>query len=63
VAPEKVAAFEALAADREVPFTRLGETGGPRMVFAEAFELTVAQAREIYESALPTLLSIRREAG
>jgi phosphoribosylformylglycinamidine synthase subunit PurL len=63
VAPEKVAAFEVLAADREVPFARLGETGGPRMVFAESFELTVSEARDVYESALPTLVSNRREAG
>jgi phosphoribosylformylglycinamidine synthase subunit PurL len=63
VTAEKVAAFEALAADREVPFARVGETGGPRMVFAEAFELTVAEARDVYESAIPNLLSIRREAG
>jgi phosphoribosylformylglycinamidine synthase len=63
VATEKVEGFEALAAEREVPFARLGETGGPRMVFAEAFELTVAEARDVYESAIPDLLSIRREAG
>jgi phosphoribosylformylglycinamidine (FGAM) synthase-like enzyme len=63
VLPQDAAAWEALAAEHEVPFTRLGETGGPRMVFAGAFELTVAEAREVYESALPTLLSIRREAG
>jgi phosphoribosylformylglycinamidine synthase len=63
VGPQDSPALEAMAADHEVPFARLGETGGPRMVFAEAFELTVAEARETYESALPTLLSIRREAG
>jgi phosphoribosylformylglycinamidine synthase II len=63
VRPQDAAAFEALAADHEIPFARLGETGGPRMVFAGVFELSVAEARETYESALPTLLSIRREAG
>jgi hypothetical protein len=33
------------------------------MVFAGAFELSVAEAKQTHESALPTLLSIRREAG
>jgi phosphoribosylformylglycinamidine (FGAM) synthase-like enzyme len=63
VRPRDEAALEALAADHQVPFARLGETGGPRMVFAEAFELGVAEARTVHESALPTLSSIRREAG
>ena len=61
--PQDVSALEALAAEHEVPFARLGETGGPRMVFAGAFELGVAEAQEAYELALPTLLSFRREAG
>ncbi|HEV8572265.1 MAG TPA: phosphoribosylformylglycinamidine synthase subunit PurL [Actinomycetota bacterium] len=56
VSPEKAGAFEALAEDRRVPFARLGETGGPRMVFGDAFEVTVAEAREVHEGALPRLL-------
>jgi phosphoribosylformylglycinamidine synthase II len=63
VEPAKAAAFEAAAAEHEVPFARLGESGGPRMVFGEAFELTVSDARHVYESALPDLLSIRQKAG
>jgi phosphoribosylformylglycinamidine synthase II len=63
VRPQDASALEALAADNGVPFARLGETGGPRMVFAEAFELAVTVAREAYESWLPALMSIRREAG
>jgi phosphoribosylformylglycinamidine synthase subunit PurL len=63
VAPLRTSAFEALAAEREVPFARLGETGGPRMVFGDSFELPVAQAREVYESAIPNLMSMGRKAG
>jgi phosphoribosylformylglycinamidine synthase subunit PurL len=63
VEPAKTSAFEALAAERQVPFSRLGETGGPRMLFGEAFELTVADAREVYEAALPRLISGEWSAG
>jgi phosphoribosylformylglycinamidine synthase II len=63
VEPAKTSAFEALAAERQVPFSRLGETGGPRMLFGEAFELTVAVAREVYESALPKVFSGDGSAG
>jgi phosphoribosylformylglycinamidine synthase subunit PurL len=63
VAPSNTAALEALAAERRVPFSRLGETGGPRMLFGEAFELTVAEAREVYEAAVPKLFSVGGSAG
>jgi phosphoribosylformylglycinamidine synthase len=63
VAPEKVDAFEALAQEHRVSFVRLGETGGPRMVFDDLFETTVAEAREVYEDSIPRLLSAQREAG
>lgn len=63
IAPEKVEAFEALARVHRVAFTRLGETGGPRMVFDDLFESTVAEARDLYEGAIPRLLDARREAG
>jgi hypothetical protein len=46
-----------------VPFARIGETGGPRMVFGEEFELRVAEAREIHEGVLPNLMELRRAAG
>ena len=62
VDPARFSAFEALAAEREVPFARLGETGGPRMVFGEAFEVAVADAREVHESAVPNLMSTGRSA-
>jgi phosphoribosylformylglycinamidine synthase subunit PurL len=63
VGPEKVDAFESLARQHRVVFTRLGETGGPRMVFDDLFESTVAEARDLYEDSIPRLLSAHREAG
>jgi phosphoribosylformylglycinamidine synthase subunit PurL len=59
VAPERAARFEDLAAALHVPFARLGETGGPRMVFDSLFELTVAEARAVHEGAIPRLLGER----
>ncbi len=56
VAPERSSKFQDLASALHVPFARLGETGGPRMVFDSLFELTVAEARAIYENAIPNLL-------
>jgi hypothetical protein len=40
-----------------VPCTRLGETGGPRLVFDGVFEIALAEAAAIYEEALPKLLA------
>jgi phosphoribosylformylglycinamidine synthase len=57
VAPERASRFEDLAGALHVPFARLGETGGPRMVFDNLFELTVAEARAIHEDAIPQLLA------
>jgi phosphoribosylformylglycinamidine (FGAM) synthase-like enzyme len=57
VAPERAEALEALAAAHEVPFARLGETGGPRMVFDDLLETTVDEARAAHEDALPRLLA------
>jgi phosphoribosylformylglycinamidine synthase subunit PurL len=56
VAPERAEGLEDLATDRRVPFTRIGETGGPRMVFDTLFEVTVDDARAVYEGAIPGLL-------
>jgi len=39
-----------------VPMARLGETGGPRAVFAGLFEIDVAELRAAYETAIPRLL-------
>ncbi|MFL5797171.1 MAG: phosphoribosylformylglycinamidine synthase subunit PurL [Actinomycetota bacterium] len=59
VAPERAQRFEDLSAALHVPFARLGETGGPRMVFDSLFELTIAEARAVYEDAIPRLLGER----
>jgi phosphoribosylformylglycinamidine synthase II len=56
VAPERVDALSDLAADRGVPFARIGETGGPRVVFDGLFETTVDELRGIYEHAIPRSL-------
>jgi phosphoribosylformylglycinamidine synthase subunit PurL len=63
VDPSRAEALEGLAASHEVPFARLGETGGPRMVFGEEIELAVGRARAVYESAIPNLMGLRRAAG
>ena len=57
VVPEKANALEELAAGLDVPCTRIGETGGPRMVFGGLFEVEVEQAAAIYEEAIPKLLA------
>jgi phosphoribosylformylglycinamidine synthase len=56
VPPERTEALEAMALEHHVPFARLGETGGPRMVFDATFEVSVAEARALYEDAIPTLM-------
>ncbi|MEX1262914.1 MAG: phosphoribosylformylglycinamidine synthase subunit PurL [Actinomycetota bacterium] len=56
VAPEHEQVFSELADSHGVPAQRLGETGGPRVVFDGLFETTLAELREIYETAIPRLL-------
>jgi phosphoribosylformylglycinamidine synthase len=57
IAPEKAAQLEELAVSFHLPFARIGETGGPRMVFDALFEITVEEARAAYEDAIPKLLA------
>ena len=57
VIPEDAAALEALAVDHGVPFARIGETGGPRLVFDTLFEVDLAEATELSEGAIPRLLA------
>jgi phosphoribosylformylglycinamidine synthase len=57
VGPEHASALEDLAATHGVPRTRLGETGGPRMVVDALVELDVEEARAAYEDAIPKLLA------
>jgi phosphoribosylformylglycinamidine synthase subunit PurL len=49
-------ALETLARLHHVPFARIGETGGPRMVFDSLFETTVDESRSVFERAIPQLL-------
>ena len=56
VASERVEALSELAAGRGVPCARIGETGGPRVVFDGLFETTVDHLRVTYERAIPRLL-------
>ncbi len=57
VSPDRAEAVEALAASHGVTFARIGETGGPRMMFDALFETTVEEGRRAYEDAIPHLLA------
>ena len=57
VAPERATELEDAAAEAGVPFARLGETGGPGVVFDGLFETTVAEIAAVYEDAIPKLLA------
>ena len=57
VGPEKAEAVEALASAHHLPLSRLGETGGPRMVFDSLLEITVEDVRSAHEGAIPKLLA------
>jgi phosphoribosylformylglycinamidine synthase len=57
VDPAKAESFEHLASDLSVPAVRIGETGGPRMMFDSIFETTVEEATALYEGALPRMLA------
>jgi len=57
VEPGTADALETLARQHSVPCVRLGETGGPRMVFGDLFEAPVEEARSAFEDAIPKLLA------
>ena len=57
VRPEDAGALEERAAGFRVPFSRLGETGGPRMVFDHITDVSLAEATAVYEDAIPKLLA------
>ena len=50
-------ALEDAAADAHVPFSRIGETGGPRMVFDGVADVSLAEAAAVYQDTLPKLLA------
>jgi phosphoribosylformylglycinamidine synthase len=57
VAPERAAALEDVASEHDVPWSRLGETGGPRIVFDGLLDVTVGEVTAAYEDAIPKLLA------
>jgi phosphoribosylformylglycinamidine synthase len=57
VALERAAELEDAASAAGVPFARLGEIGGPRVVFDGLFEMTVDEVAGEYEDAIPKLLA------
>jgi hypothetical protein len=57
VEPERVGDLEDLAGALRVPFARIGETGGPRMVVDGVADVTVDEAAAAYEDAIPKLLA------
>ncbi len=57
VAPERAAALEDAAGEHDVPWSRLGETGGPRIVFDGLLDVTVEEVTAAYEGVIPKLLT------
>jgi len=56
VAPAHTESFEALADAHGVLAIRLGETGGPRLVFEGLFEATVDEVSDASDGAIPRLM-------
>jgi phosphoribosylformylglycinamidine synthase len=56
VAPERAEELEALADRLGVPWTVLGETGGPLLAVDGLFEVELEAARQVWERAIPDLL-------
>jgi phosphoribosylformylglycinamidine synthase len=59
VVPERADELVDLAGRHGIPCAPLGETGGPRVVFAGLFETTLEELRDVYEGAIPRLLGER----
>lgn len=57
VEPSKAERLRELAAAESVPVTFLGRTKDATMRFRGLFDIPVAEARDVYESAIPNLLS------
>jgi phosphoribosylformylglycinamidine synthase len=57
VAEGKVAALEALLGRIEVPFVRIGRTGGDRLALSGAIDVALEDARAEYEGGLATALA------
>jgi phosphoribosylformylglycinamidine synthase II len=57
VEPGRADRLEGLASAMGVPFTSIGETGGPRVVIEAMLETTVEDLTGVYEGAIPALLA------
>jgi phosphoribosylformylglycinamidine synthase len=57
VAAERASELEDLAVAVRVPISRIGETGGPRLVFDGLAEVTLEEAAAVYEESIPKLLA------
>ncbi|MEX0743671.1 MAG: phosphoribosylformylglycinamidine synthase subunit PurL, partial [Actinomycetota bacterium] len=57
IAAERASELEDLAVAMRVPISRIGETGGPRLVFDGLAEVTLEEAAAVYEEAVPKLLA------
>jgi phosphoribosylformylglycinamidine synthase len=57
VTADRAGELEELAAAHAVPWSRLGETGGPRLVIDHVADLAVDEAAAAYEDAIPKLLA------
>jgi phosphoribosylformylglycinamidine synthase len=57
VAAERASELEDLAVAMRVPISRIGETGGPRLVFDGLAEVTLEEAAAVYEESIPKLLA------
>jgi phosphoribosylformylglycinamidine synthase subunit PurL len=57
VAAERASELEDLAVAMHVPISRIGETGGPRLVFDGLAEVTLEETAAVYEEAIPKLLA------
>lgn len=55
--PLNAGSFEALCAEHEVPYAKVGETGGPAIAFVGGLGATLLEARAAYELAIPNLLN------
>jgi phosphoribosylformylglycinamidine synthase len=57
VAAERASELEDLAVAMRVPISRIGETGGPRLVFDGLAEVSLEEAAAVYEESIPKLLA------
>ncbi len=57
VAPDRAAELEDRASESGLPIERLGETGGPRLVFDGVLEIPLEEATAAHEEAIPKLMA------